>query len=94
MATREPPDQILKVQIRSREGVNPGLIYTVDFVIHEHGFLKGKGMAVLISTIHLDPTARACSSSLTPPNQQPTMHFPPPRSPAVAARSLHTAELA
>ena len=65
MATREPPDQILKVQIRSREGVNPGLICTVDFVIHEHGFLKGKGMAVLISTIHLDPTARACSSSLT-----------------------------
>jgi hypothetical protein len=68
MATREPPDQILKVQIRSRKGVNPDLIYTVDFVIHEHGFLKRKGMAVSISTIHLDPTVRACSSSLRRPD--------------------------
>jgi hypothetical protein len=38
------------------------LIYTVDFIIHEQGFLKRKGMAVSISTIHHNPTARACSS--------------------------------
>jgi hypothetical protein len=39
------------------------LIYIVDFIIHENGFLKRKGMVVSISTIHHDPTAKACSSS-------------------------------
>ena len=85
MATREPPDQILKVQIRSREGVNPDLIYTVDFVIHEHGFLKRKGMAVSISTIHA-PINGHEPIAYTPPTQSA-----PPPLPRPTTRRSHAA---
>jgi hypothetical protein len=55
------------MEIKWPEFYCPDPIYTVDFIIHEQGFLKRKGMAVSISTILHDPTARACSS---PPSCQ------------------------
>jgi hypothetical protein len=90
MGSRDPSDLDLasRNKLQSRTRYEPldrdrmaqilwNVIYTVDFVIHEHGFLKQKGMDVSISTIHHDPTVRACSSSLaksTAAPPRPTEH--------------------